>query len=186
MPKSELVWPRRHGKDDISLHWTASEAFIRVGNYIHMLPMANQARRAIWEAVNRETGQRRIDEAFPPAIRDDFRESDMFIRFKNGSTWQVGGSDNYMALLGSAPIGVVLSEYAYGDPDAWGEQWGSEQVISGGIAAYGQDSVSFLGLTMDIRGSGFYRLIYNKRNSLSYRGIGNSIQFNAFLSCLTQ
>lgn len=114
------VWPRRHGKDDISLHWTASEAFIRVGNYIHMLPMANQARRAIWEAVNRETGQRRIDEAFPPAIRDDFRESDMFIRFKNGSTWQVGGSDNYMALLGSAPIGVVLSEYAYGDPNAWG------------------------------------------------------------------
>ena len=114
------VWPRRHGKDEISLHWTATEAFIRIGNYWHMLPQANQARKGIWEAVNPHTGKRRIDEAFPPEIRENARDSDMFIRFKNGSTWQVGGSDNYMALLGSPPIGVVLSEYAYGDPNAWG------------------------------------------------------------------
>lgn len=114
------VWPRRHGKDDISLHWTASEAFIRAGNYWHMLPQSNQARKGIWDAVNPHTGKPRISEAFPDEIIASKRDSDMFIRFKNGSTWQVGGSDNYMALLGSPPIGVVLSEYAYGDPNAWG------------------------------------------------------------------
>jgi hypothetical protein len=44
----------------------------------------------------------------------------MFIKFKNGSTWQLVGSDNYNALVGSPPVGVVFSEYALADPRAWG------------------------------------------------------------------
>ncbi|MGI0015710.1 MAG: hypothetical protein ACREBU_20025, partial [Nitrososphaera sp.] len=44
---------------------------------------------------NPKTGKRRIDEAFPEELREHVRVSDMFIRFKNGSTWQVVGSDNY-------------------------------------------------------------------------------------------
>ena len=43
----------------------------------------------------------------------------MFIRFKNGSTWQVVGSDNFNSLVGSPPIGLVLSEYALANPAAW-------------------------------------------------------------------
>jgi phage terminase large subunit len=43
----------------------------------------------------------------------------MFIRFKTGSTWQVIGSDNYDALVGTPPIGVVFSEWALSDPQAW-------------------------------------------------------------------
>lgn len=114
-----LAWHRRAGKDDLCLHWTATAAMERVGGYLHMLPAANQARKAIWEAVNPRSGKRRIDEAFPLEIRDSTRESDMFIRFKNGSTWQVVGSDNYEALIGGAVVGVVFSEYALSDPNAW-------------------------------------------------------------------
>ena len=115
-----LAWHRRAGKDDLSLHWAAKSAMqLRVGGYWHMLPMANQARKAIWDAVNPRTGRRRIDDAFPSEIRDSTREQDMFIRFKNGSTWQVVGSDNYNALVGSPPVGVVFSEYALADPAAW-------------------------------------------------------------------
>lgn len=114
-----LAWHRRAGKDDISLHWAATSAMERVGPYWHMLPMANQARKAIWDAVNPRTGRRRIDDAFPHEIRDSTRENDMFIRFKNGSTWQVVGSDNYNSLVGSPPIGIVFSEYALADPSAW-------------------------------------------------------------------
>jgi hypothetical protein len=48
----------------------------------------------------------------------------MMIRFKPtamspASTWQVVGSDNYNALIGSPPIGVVYSEYALSDPNSW-------------------------------------------------------------------
>jgi hypothetical protein len=115
-----LAWHRRAGKDDISLHWAAKSALsLRVGTYWHMLPMANQARKAIWDAVNPHTGRRRIDDAFPARYRETTREQDMLIRFVNGSTWQVVGSDNYNALVGSPPIGVVFSEYALADPSSW-------------------------------------------------------------------
>lgn len=117
--RAAAVWHRRSGKDDVCLHWTAFAAHQRVGTYWHMLPEAAQARKAIWEAVNPNTGKRRIDEAFPREIRDTTREQEMFIRFKNGSTWQVVGSDNYNSLVGSPPIGVVLSEWSLANPAAW-------------------------------------------------------------------
>lgn len=110
---------RRWGKDDVALHRTACAAMQRPGNYWHMLPEYSQARKAIWEAVNPHTGKRRIDEAFPEAIRETTRTQDMMIKFKNGSTWQLVGSDNYNSLVGSPPVGLTFSEYAIADPRAW-------------------------------------------------------------------
>jgi len=114
-----MVHHRRAGKDDLSMHWTAVSAFKRVGNYWHMLPQANQARKALWEAVNPHTGKRRIDEAFPKEIRASVSEHEMLVRFVNGSTWQVVGSDNFNSLVGSPPVGLVFSEWALCDPAAW-------------------------------------------------------------------
>lgn len=110
---------RRWGKDEVGLHYTACAAHERVGSYWHMLPIATQARKAIWEAVNPHTGRRRIDEAFPVELRETTRENEMFIRFKCGSTWQVVGSDHYDSLVGSAPAGIVFSEWALSDPRCW-------------------------------------------------------------------
>lgn len=83
-----------------------------------MLPEATQARRAIWEAINPHTGKRRIDEAFPRELRATTREDQMLIRFVNGSTWQVVGSDNFNSLVGAPPAGVVFSEWALANPAA--------------------------------------------------------------------
>ena len=110
---------RRWGKDDVALHFSACEAMQRIGNYWHMLPQYNQARKAIWDAVNPKTGKRRIDEAFPEEIRADIRNTDMVIKLVNGSVWQLVGSDNFNSLVGSPPIGLVNSEYALADPRAW-------------------------------------------------------------------
>lgn len=118
---------RRWGKDDVALHWTCvaandtghDQAIGRVGTYWHMLPQASQARKAIWDAINPHTGLRRIDEAFPEWLRASTRENEMFIKFNNGSTWQVIGSDNYDSLVGSPPIGVVFSEWAIAKPQSW-------------------------------------------------------------------
>lgn len=117
--RCDVVAHRRWGKDDVSLHWTAVAAHQRVGVYWHMLPEAAQARKAIWEAVNPRTGKRRIDEAFPKELRATTRDQDMFIRFKNGSTWQVLGSDNYDSFVGSPPIGVIFSEWSLARPEGW-------------------------------------------------------------------
>lgn len=118
--RSLLVWHRRAGKDDVALHKTAVAAHLRVGNYWHMLPEYAQARKAVWSAVNPHTGRRRIDEAFPAALRASTNEQEMFIRFRNGSTWQLMGSDRYDSLVGTPPVGVVMSEFALANPSAWG------------------------------------------------------------------
>jgi len=115
---AELVWHRRSGKDEISLHRAACAAFERVANYWHMLPEASQARKAIWDAVNPHSGRRRIDEAFPFELRKTTRNQEMQIEFKNGSTWQVVGSDNFNSLVGSTPAGIVYSEWALANPAA--------------------------------------------------------------------
>jgi hypothetical protein len=117
--RAVAVWHRRAGKDEMALNWAAVAAHRRTGNYWHMLPLANQARRAIWDAVDPHTGRRRIDQAFPHEVRELTRENEMLIRFKCGSTWQVVGSDNYNALVGSPPVGIVFSEFALANPEAW-------------------------------------------------------------------
>jgi hypothetical protein len=117
--RAMAVWHRRAGKDEICLHHAAVSAWKRRGNYWHCLPEYNQGRRAIWHAVNAHTGKRRIDEAFPPFIRDTTNDNEMFIRFKNGSTWQVIGSDRYDATVGAGVAGITYSEWALSNPSAW-------------------------------------------------------------------
>lgn len=112
---------RRFGKDDVALHYTATRAMRqdRVGNYWHMLPQYGQARKVIWDAINPKTGKKRIDEAFPEIIRRRTNINEMLIEFRTGSIWQLVGSDNYNAIVGAPPIGIVFSEWALANPMAW-------------------------------------------------------------------
>ena len=114
------IFHRRAGKDDIMLHRAAVAAFERPATYWHALPEYAQARKAIWNAVNSHTGKRRIDEAFPDALRENTNDNEMFIRFKNGATWQVIGSDRYNSLVGAGVAGVSFSEWALCNPSSWG------------------------------------------------------------------
>ncbi|WP_374471077.1 hypothetical protein [Phenylobacterium sp.] len=103
----------------MALNWAAAAAMARQGTYWHLLPEAAQAKKAIWDAVNPHTGKRRIDEAFPREVRHKRWHGDMKIELKNGSIWQLAGSDNYNSLVGSPPVGVVFSEWSLAKPDAW-------------------------------------------------------------------
>jgi phage terminase large subunit len=118
--RAVAVWHRRAGKDEVCLHHTAVAAATRRGNYWHCLPEYLQGRKAIWTAINPHSGKRRIDEAFPPAWRVSTNDNEMFLRFKNGSTWQVVGSDRYDATVGASVAGVTYSEWALANPSAWG------------------------------------------------------------------
>ena len=102
------------------MHRTAVAAFERPATYWTALPEYAQARKALWAAVNPHTGKRRIDEAFPHPLRASTNEQEMFIRFHNGSTWQLVGSDRYNSLVGAGVAGVTFSEFALANPSAWG------------------------------------------------------------------
>jgi hypothetical protein len=117
--RAYAVWHRRAGKDDVALHFAACAMHERIGNVWHCLPEYAQGRKALWTAVNAHTGKRRIDEAFPEALRENVNDNEMFIRMKCGSTWQIIGSDRYNATVGASPMAIVYSEWALANPSAW-------------------------------------------------------------------
>lgn len=116
--RAVTCWPRRHGKDDVYMRHTSCAMGERKGNYWYLLPQYDQARKAMWDAIDEETGIRRIDAIFPEAIRTIYREKEMQIGYA-GSLFQLVGADNYHSLVGSPPVGLVFSEFARTDPGAW-------------------------------------------------------------------
>lgn len=117
---AELIWHRRAGKDEICLHFAAREMLMNPSTYWHMLPKANQVKKAIWLAVNPHTGKRRIKEAFPPEVFS-YNEADMMVKCRaNDATWQCLGSDNYDSAVGSPPRGITYSEWALANPSVRG------------------------------------------------------------------
>lgn len=115
--RAVLVWHRRAGKDDTGINWCASAAFQRVGLYWHMLPTYKQGRQIVWNG-KRSDGTPFLG-AFPEEIIKRKRDDEMLIEFVNGSIYQVVGTDDVDRLVGTNPVGVILSEYSLHDPAAW-------------------------------------------------------------------
>jgi hypothetical protein len=80
--RAYLVWHRRAGKDDVCLRHTLQALQERPGGYWYLLPQQEQARKAIWRAVDPHKGKRRIDISFPPALREKTLDQEMLIQFK--------------------------------------------------------------------------------------------------------
>lgn len=114
-----LAWHRRAGKDVFGLDFARERSQERVGSYWHLFPFHIQARRAIWKGIDIRGETKFIDRAFPESMREHTNDTEMSITFKNGSTWQMLGSDNYDRLVGANPAGVLFSEFALCDPAAW-------------------------------------------------------------------
>lgn len=106
-----LPWHRRAGKDTFAMDFTRRELEQRPGTYWHLFPKQSHARKAIWEGRDND-GVKFLERAFPISMRkktNDFRTQ---IEFKNGSLWQMRGSDDYDDLVGSNVLGAVFSEWS--------------------------------------------------------------------------
>lgn len=91
----------------------------RVGAYYYVFPTYSQARKVIWDGIDRN-GKRFLDH-FPEVLLDGKpNDTEMKLRFKNGSLFQIVGSDKVDSIVGTNPVGVVFSEYALQDPIVWG------------------------------------------------------------------
>lgn len=113
------VWHRRAGKDIEALDLAGREMQRNPGNYWHLYPTHTQARRSIWNGIDPRARVKFLDRAFPQELRKSTLKQDMTIEYKNGSIWQLCGSDRYDSLVGANPAGVVVSEWALCDPRAW-------------------------------------------------------------------
>lgn len=111
------VWHRRAGKDLTDFNFIVCKAFERVGLYWHMLPEYNQARKAIWQGMNKDG--KKFTDYVPRELAASINNQEMKITLINGSIIQIVGSDNIDSLVGTNPIGVVFSEFALTNPRAW-------------------------------------------------------------------
>jgi hypothetical protein len=127
-------WSRRMGKDIVYMSIAAMKALDRKGLYVHFLPEFAHARRTLWDGFTNE-GDRLIDISFPREIRQSINEQEMRIELRNGSVWQLGGSDQYNRWVGSNPIGLVYSEFALAHPKGW-EMMRPILQANGGFAAF--------------------------------------------------
>lgn len=112
------VWHRRSGKDITDLNLVIAEMASTVGNYFYAFPEYAQGKKALWEGIGKD-GKRYL-EYFPKEwIQGRPNDSEMKIKFKNGSIFRVVGVDDVDSIMGANPRGIVFSEYSLQNPKAW-------------------------------------------------------------------
>lgn len=116
--RAAAVWHRRAGKDLFAVNLICCSAMERVGLYWHLFPTYSQGRKIAWDGRTKD-GRAFID-YIPKELRDgDPNATEMKVKLTTGSIYQVVGADNIDRLVGSNPVGVVLSEWSLIDPRVW-------------------------------------------------------------------
>ena len=112
------VWHRRAGKDKSYINLVAKAMMQRVGVYYYFFPTYAQGKKIMWDGID-GSGFRFLNH-FPKELIDGQPNStEMKLRFKNGSLFQIVGADNIDSVVGTNPVGCVFSEYALQDPKGW-------------------------------------------------------------------
>lgn len=111
------IMPRRAGKDVMAFNLCIRECLRKTCVIYYIFPTYAQGRKALFDSIM-TNGMRFLD-FIPKELIGAINQQEMKIKFVNGSILQVVGSDNYDALMGTNPQGVVFSEYALQDPRAY-------------------------------------------------------------------
>lgn len=131
-----LLYHRRAGKDFSCFMFTIYCALRDLpGVYFYIFPSYTQGKKVIWDGID-ESGKRLLDYIPKDLIDGKPNQTEMKLRFTNGSIIQVIGSDNPDAIRGTNPKGVVLSEYALQDPRIWTEVLSPILVKNNGWAVF--------------------------------------------------
>lgn len=112
------IWHRRSGKDLNDLNLMIREMWAHVGNYYYAFPTYSQGKKALWEGKNKD-GRKFLD-YFPKELLDGKpNDTEMKIKLKNGSIFQVIGVEDPDRVVGTNPRGIIFSEYSLQNPKAW-------------------------------------------------------------------
>lgn len=121
--RAVCVWARGLGKDLCALNYLLKRAIMQKGVYLHCFPNFTQGKRAIWTSVHQTDDGDAMAylDHIPSQLIKSKNSSEMMIQLVNGSIYCVMGLDgkNATRARGMNPNFVILSEYAYMDPEAW-------------------------------------------------------------------
>jgi hypothetical protein len=115
--RAVCVWHRRAGKDKTAVQINAKKMLERVGSYYYFFPEYNQGRKILWDGMDRNGFP--FMSHFPKEIVAKKNDQEMQLTLKNGSIFQVIGTDKINAIVGTNPIGNTFSEYSIQNPQAW-------------------------------------------------------------------
>lgn len=115
--RAVCVWHRRSGKDKTFINYTANAMYERLGAYYYIFPTYKQAKKVIWNGMDRDGFK--FTDHFPESLRKRTDNTDLFIEMDCGSIFQLIGSDNFDSLMGANPVGCVFSEWSLQDPAVW-------------------------------------------------------------------
>ena len=118
MKRAVVIWHRRAGKDKTLVNLVAKKMLERVGTYFYFFPTYTQGKKILWQGMDRD-GFKFIDH-FPKALlASKPNDTELKIEYKNGSIFQIIGTDNIDSIVGTNPVGCIFSEYALQNPKAW-------------------------------------------------------------------
>lgn len=106
-----FIWHRRAGKDKTCFNLMLKKSQERVGNYYYIFPTYTQGKKALWDAIDKD-GFKVRDHCPPDLLAGEPNNTEMKLPLVNGSTVQIIGADNIDSIVGTNPVGIVLSEYA--------------------------------------------------------------------------
>lgn len=120
-----IVWTRRAGKDRCFFNILVEAAMKKVGTYIYAFTTVKQAKLAMWKTIDMD-GKSPID-YIPKELIYDINKSDMTITLRDPKDLRKSGSiikvtsthDAGKSLRGGNYMGVILSEFAFMDPDIY-------------------------------------------------------------------
>lgn len=104
-----LAWHRRYGKDRTILNAAWQKVMTKGWVIWHGFPEFSQGREVFWDAVDKRTGRRVLEDVLPYTTK--VNDQRMILWFGD-IYYQVFGFDRYNARVGAGPACIIYSEFA--------------------------------------------------------------------------
>ncbi len=117
---SVLAVHRRAGKTTLAINTLVIKSLDKVGLYAYIAPELKQAKLIAWKALKDICLQfQNIRQGKQIVNLCEFRESELIVRFWNGSEIRLFGADNPDSLRGAKLAGAVIDEVAQMPKELW-------------------------------------------------------------------
>jgi hypothetical protein len=115
--KALIRWCRRSGKDLACFAYMVKEAVRQPGVYYYLFPTYSQGEKALWEGMTKH-GTKYL-ELIPSKLIKRQDNKKLRLELTNNSIIRVIGCEDLDTIVGPGPRGIVMSEYAVTNPEAY-------------------------------------------------------------------
>lgn len=114
-----LALHRRAGKTTLAVAMLLTAALYNKGNYVYVSPQKNQSRTNMWDLIKSMLKEIIEARTKPPIV--EIYESDLSLRFNNGSKIWLLGAEDPDKIRGAKISGAVVDEVAQMPREVWSE-----------------------------------------------------------------